>query len=176
MLRAFREHSNQTLHSNHAIFQVCVVLFSCFTQQVTILEILVLRVFREHFHNYTLEVFQLCVHFVQIWLFSLLAYTRNLLFNNSLQIFFLSSKSDVLCFTFMNYSRQQSLCNQASVITKNFVWFLMHVKRKVCLQFKQSRSWWCWWMKNISKILQTRFESKFFADERKKIWSELLKQ
>ena len=23
-----------------------------------------LRAFREHFHNYTLEVFQLCVHFV----------------------------------------------------------------------------------------------------------------
>ena len=63
MLRAFREHFNQTLHANIFIFHVCAVLFSCFTQQVTLLEILVLRAFREHF-NQTLHsnhlLFQVC--------------------------------------------------------------------------------------------------------------------
>ena len=54
VLRAFQEHFNQTLHSNHLIFHVCVVLFSCFTQQI-ILEILVLRAFREHFNQILLS-------------------------------------------------------------------------------------------------------------------------
>ena len=67
VLRVFREHSNQTLHSNHLIFQVCVILFTCFTQQATKLEILVLRVFREHF-NQTLHsphlIFQVCCIFM----------------------------------------------------------------------------------------------------------------
>ena len=43
---------------------MCVLFYSCFTQQVTKLEILVLRVFREHF-NQTLHshhlIFQVCV-------------------------------------------------------------------------------------------------------------------
>ena len=55
VLRAFREHSNQTLHSNHLIFQVCVVLFSCFTQQIMILDILVLRTFLQHFSQILLS-------------------------------------------------------------------------------------------------------------------------
>ena len=54
VLRAFREHSNQTLHSNHLIFRVCVILLTCFTQQI-ILEILVLRAFREHFNQILLS-------------------------------------------------------------------------------------------------------------------------
>ena len=51
--------------SHHLIFPVCF-LFSntCFTQQITKLEILVLRAFREHF-NQTLHshhlIFQVCV-------------------------------------------------------------------------------------------------------------------
>ena len=55
------------------------------------LDILVLRAFREHFRNYTLEVFQLCAFLTDLAGLTFLAYTRNLLFNNSLQIFFLSS-------------------------------------------------------------------------------------
>ena len=64
VLRVFREHFNQTLHSNHLIFQVCCVIHTCFTQQITKLEILVLRAFREH-SNQTLHshhsIFQVCV-------------------------------------------------------------------------------------------------------------------
>ena len=64
VLRAFREHSNQTLHSHHLIFVVCQFVKTCFTQQITVLEILVLRAFREHF-NQTLHshhlIFQVCV-------------------------------------------------------------------------------------------------------------------
>ena len=64
MLRAFREHSNQTLHSNHLIFRVCYFVQTPFTQQVTTLDLLVLRAFREH-SNQTLHsnhlIFQVCV-------------------------------------------------------------------------------------------------------------------
>ena len=54
VLRAFREHSKQTLHSNHLIFRVCCFVQASFTQQVTTLELLVLRAFREH-SNQTLH-------------------------------------------------------------------------------------------------------------------------
>ena len=64
MLRAFREHFNQTLHSNHLIFAVCYFVKTRFTQQVTKLELLVLRAYLEHF-NQTLHsyhfIFQVCV-------------------------------------------------------------------------------------------------------------------
>ena len=64
VLRAFREHSNQTLLSNHLIFHVCCFNSNTFhTQQVTTLDILVLRAFREH-SDQTLHsnhlIFQVC--------------------------------------------------------------------------------------------------------------------
>ena len=55
VLRTFRRHSNQTLHSNYLIFLVCCFYSNTFhTQQVTKLEILVLRAFRRH-SNQTLH-------------------------------------------------------------------------------------------------------------------------
>ena len=51
VLRAFREHSTQTLHSNHLILVVCYFVKTPFTQQLTILEILVLRAYLEHFNQ-----------------------------------------------------------------------------------------------------------------------------
>ena len=63
MLRVFREHSNQTLHSHHLILVVCYFVKTRFTQQITILEILVLRAYLEHF-NQTLHshhlIFRVC--------------------------------------------------------------------------------------------------------------------
>ena len=62
VLRAFREHSNQTLHSKHLVFQVCCFYSNTFhTQQITTLEILVLRAFREH-SNQTLHSHLLIFH------------------------------------------------------------------------------------------------------------------
>ena len=54
VLRAFRWHSNQTLHSHHLLFTVCCFVKTLFTQQLTILVVLVLRVFLEH-SNQTLH-------------------------------------------------------------------------------------------------------------------------
>ena len=64
VLRAFREHSNQTLHSHLLIFRVCCFYSNTFhTQQLIKLELLVLRAFREHsdqtLHSHLL-IFAVC--------------------------------------------------------------------------------------------------------------------